>query len=204
MPRPIPIGVAAIVDAIGSRGYAVTPDFLPAPRIDALRAQLLLHDRAGALVPASVGRGARRATRGDIRGDRIRWIDAQAPAPAERALLEALDALRVALNRELQLGVFEHEAHYALYPPGEGYARHIDRFRDDDARVLSLVLYLNEQWSAEEGGALRLATPEGDHVDVWPHAGTLVTFLSERFPHEVLPATRERMSIAGWLRRRRA
>jgi SM-20-related protein len=29
-----------------------------------------------------------------------------------------------------------------------------------------------------------------------------VCFLSERFEHEVLPATRERLSIAGWFRRR--
>jgi len=204
MQRPIHCGVAAIVDAIAARGYAVAPDFLPSSGINALRAQLIEHDRAGALVPAAVGRGAHRATRGDLRGDRIRWIDAQAPAPAERELQQAFDALRVALNRELQLGAIELEAHYALYPPGQGYTRHVDRFRDDDARVLSLVLYLNVHWRAEEGGALRLATPEGGHVDVLPQGGTLVAFLSERFPHEVRPASRERMSIAAWFRRRRA
>ena len=194
--------IAAIVDDIAARGYAIVRDFLPASDIDALRTQLIEHDRAGSLVPAAVGRGALRATRGDIRSDRIRWIDAATPAPAERRLLDALDALRIALNRELHLGLIEHEAHYALYPPGRGYARHVDRFRDDDARVLSLVLYLNERWCAEEGGALRLATTEDGHVDVLPEGGTLVMFLSERFPHEVQPATRERMSIAGWFRRR--
>ena len=204
MPRSIEVGVAAVVEGIAARGCAIVREFLPPSAIDALRAQVIEHDRAGALVPAAVGKGARRAMRGDTRGDRIRWIDAQAPAPAERMLQDALDALRVALNRELQLGVIEHEAHYALYPPGRGYARHVDRFRDDDARVLSFALYLNEQWTAEDGGALRLAMPDGGQVDVLPQAGTLVTFLSERFPHEVRPATRERRSIAGWLRRRPA
>jgi SM-20-related protein len=194
--------IAAIVDGIAAYGFAVAREFLPASDVDALRAQLIDHDRAGALAPAAVGRGALRATRGDIRGDRIRWIGAEAPAPAERRLLGALVALRIALNRELQLGLIEHEAHYALYPPGSGYAPHVDRFRDDDARVLSLVLYLNEQWRAEEGSALRLATTEDGYVEVLPEGGTLVTFLSERFPHEVQPATRERMSIAGWFRRR--
>jgi SM-20-related protein len=38
--------------------------------------------------------------------------------------------------------------------------------------------------------------------DVLPVAGTLVCFLSDRFEHEVLPATRERLSLTGWFRRR--
>jgi SM-20-related protein len=37
-------------------------------------------------------------------------------------------------------------------------------------------------------------------VKVVPLMGTLVTFLSEEFPHEVLPAARDRYSIAGWFR----
>ncbi len=38
--------------------------------------------------------------------------------------------------------------------------------------------------------------------DVVPQAGTLLVFMSEKWPHEVLPATRDRLSITGWLRRR--
>ena len=75
--------------------------------------------------------------------------------------------------------------------------------RDDDARVLSLVLYLNARWRAEEGGALRIDAGRDGVVEVAPVGGTLIAFLSERFPHEVLAATRTRMSIAGWLRRLR-
>lgn len=33
-----------------------------------------------------------------------------------------------------------------------------------------------------------------------PEAGTLVLFLSEDVPHEVLPAYADRYSIAGWFR----
>jgi SM-20-related protein len=46
-----------------------------------------------------------------------------------------------ALKGALSLGIEEVEAHYACYAPGVDYARHVDRFRDDDARVISLVLY---------------------------------------------------------------
>jgi SM-20-related protein len=63
------------------------------------------------------------------------------------------------------------------------------------------VLYLNEGWRAEDGGALRLYLPDGPH-DVSPCAPTLVAFLSERFEHEVLPARRERLSLTGWFGRR--
>ena len=35
---------------------------------------------------------------------------------------------------------------------------------------------------------------------VTPSFGTIVVFLSEEFPHEVLPAKRDRYSIAGWFR----
>ena len=93
------------------------------------------------------------------------------------------------------------EAHVAVYPPGTRYAPHRDRFRADDRRVLSSVLYLNERWTVSDGGALRLYVDDGA-VEVLPHAGTLVTFLSERFLHEVLPARRPRMAVTGWALRR--
>jgi len=112
--------------------------------------------------------------------------------------------LREQLDRELFLGLRELEAHYALYPPGARYARHRDRFRDDDARVLSAVLYLNDDWNEADGGALRLYFDTGvstPYRDIAPHAGTLVLFLSAEFDHEVLPATRERLSVAAWFRR---
>jgi SM-20-related protein len=36
--------------------------------------------------------------------------------------------------------------------------------------------------------------------DVLPAGGTAVAFLSEAVHHEVLPATRERLGVAGWFR----
>ena len=117
-------------------------------------------------------------------------------------MLRALDALRRALNRGLQLGLLDLEAHYAIYAPGAAYARHRDRFRDDDARAVSIVLYLNADWQSDDGGALRLF--DGAHsVDIVPKSGTLVAFTSDGIEHEVLPARRTRLSVAGWFCRRR-
>ena len=95
------------------------------------------------------------------------------------------------------------EAHFAHYPPGARYVRHRDRFRDDDHRVVSLVVYLNADWDApRNGGELRLYDTAGNAHDVAPLGGRAACFLSADIEHEVLPATRDRLSVAAWLRRR--
>ena len=44
---------------------------------------------------------------------------------------------------------------------------------------------------------------DGDlDYDVLPVGGCLVVFLSGEIPHEVMPATRDRLSLTGWFRRR--
>ena len=170
--------------------------------VERLRAEAIASDAAGRFAPAAIGRGARRARDAAVRGDRTLWLDAIEPAhaPALRAFASELDALRRELDRALLLGLAEVEAHLACYPPGARYARHLDRFADHGARVLSLVLYLNPGWRPEHGGALRLHL-DGGPRDVLPASGTLVAFLSDRVEHEVLPATRERWSVAAWFRR---
>jgi SM-20-related protein len=66
-----------------------------------------------------------------------------------------------------------------------------------------VILYLNEDWRRDDGGLLRFWPEENaEALDIVPVGGTLVTFLSDRFWHEVLPARRERLSLTGWFRRR--
>ncbi|MEG0248677.1 MAG: 2OG-Fe(II) oxygenase, partial [Pseudomonas sp.] len=91
---------------------------------------------------------------------------------------------------------------FALYPPGAFYRKHLDRFRDDDRRAVSAVIYLNPDWSADDGGELRMSLRDGVEHDVRPIGGSLVVFLSADIPHEVLPARRDRLSVTGWFRRR--
>jgi SM-20-related protein len=159
-----------------------------------------VHQQALRLRPASTGRDA--GTRvGGLRGDDTLWLDNPACGQAAGDLLMALDGIRDGLNRRLTLGLASVEAHFAHYPTGTGYARHIDGFRKDDARVLSLVLYLNRDWPTGAGGALRLHLPEGRR-DIAPTQGTLAIFLSADIEHEVLPATLPRYSIAAWFRQR--
>jgi SM-20-related protein len=191
--------IDALADALSAHGACRIVGW-PAPDLrTALREDLRRLQADGALAPASVGRGAGRDLRRDIRADATLWLDDLRCGEAARDFLARMDALRIALNRRLFLGLDECEAHYAAYPPGGGYARHRDRFRDSDARVVSLVSYLNDDWGDADGGALRLHADDGGHVDIAP-LGASVCFLSER-EHEVLPAHRDRFSIAAWFRR---
>lgn len=193
---------AHVAGGLLQSGYATAQDFLAPEDAAALAAECRRLDAAAQLSPAAVGRGAARRHAAALRGDRTLWLDPAAPTPAQSRYWSRIVPLRIALNRALLLGLETLEAHYAVYPPGTRYARHRDRFRDDDTRVLSSVLYLNSGWDAADGGELRIYH-EGDarFFDVVPRGGTLVVFLSADFDHEVLPATRERLSIAGWFRR---
>jgi SM-20-related protein len=189
----------AIAVALSAHGACRIAGF-PAPELaQALREDARRLQRDDALARAAVGRAGTRALRDDIRGDATLWLDDPRCGDAARDYLQRLDALRVRLNQRLFLGLAEVEAHYAAYPPGAGYARHRDRFRDSDARVVSLVTYLNPAWRPGDGGELRLHFENGS-VDIAPRDGS-VCFLSE-LEHEVLPAIRERFSIAAWMRRR--
>ncbi len=149
--------------------------------------------------PAEVGRDPQGGTT-TVRTDTIGWIEPQSAASC--AWLDFTAQLQQALNQRLFLGLFQFESHYAHYAPGAYYQRHWDAFRGDSNRKVSVVTYLNPDWATHEGGELQLYRNSEDTVGirVSPTAGTLVVFLSEDHPHEVLAATRDRFSIAGWFR----
>jgi SM-20-related protein len=188
-----------IASALRTHGACRIAGFPRPDAVIALRADLQRLRAEDALRAAEVGRGEMRALHTSIRGDATLWLDDLRCGDAARAYLHDLGTLRAELNERLFLGLTEVEAHYAVYPPASGYARHRDRFRDNDARVLSLVSYLNDGWRQADGGALRVHCDGGD-VDVAPNGGDSVCFLSE-LEHQVMPAGRERLSIAGWMTR---
>jgi SM-20-related protein len=192
---------ASAIDAIAASGIAEVDDFVPPAMLAGLRARCGALAAQGALRPARIGRGSNERQADDIRGDSIAWLEAPAD-DVECALVGRLETLRVELNQELMAGLVDFEGHFARYPAGASYSRHIDRLAGSDVRVLSAVLYLNEEWLDEDGGQLRLHLRDGGSRDVAPIGGRLVVFRSEQFEHEVLPARRERLSFTGWFRRR--
>jgi len=190
-----------IIDALVSQGWAVRQDFLPTEAIDALAEEARRLWLAGRFSRAGVGLGSERRISADVRSDHILWLDESASTPAQSRYWSEIEALRSELNRGLFLGLISVEAHYAFYPPGAFYRKHVDRFSDSDERAISHSLYLNSDWKEEVGGQLRLYA--GDHrIEIFPRAGTFVTFRSDNIPHEVAPGKRDRFSLTGWFRRR--
>jgi SM-20-related protein len=191
----------SIEGALRLDGIAVRDEFLAPSTIRALLDSAHLRRERGDFHAAHIGGHAGVQRREEIRGDFTCWI-APPLLPAEESLLDDLERLRLDLNREAMLGLFELELHYAWYPSGAGYERHVDQPRGRGHRQVSLVLYLNEGWTPGAGGELRIFDPSGGHRDIEPMAGRLACFLTPGREHAVLPTLRDRLSISGWFRAR--
>lgn len=188
-----------IAECLERVGYIV----LPAPLLKKLSTQLLARcqdDNQGRFNAAKVGRGQAKKQIDTVRGDVICWLDDL--DDVDQAYLAWMEELRIGLNAALFLGLFDYECHYAIYGAGAGYARHSDVLAGKKNRVLSTVYYLNEEWQSCDGGELLLFAPAGDAIiaTINPEFGTMIIFLSESFPHQVLAAHHARRSIAGWFR----
>jgi SM-20-related protein len=194
-------GANLLIEELRAEGMAVRDGFLSLSAWRSLAACAATRRAHGDFAAARVGAGRTLERREEIRGDFTCWLTPPLFDPEVR-LLEMLERLRLELNRGGIPGLFDLELHYAWYPPGAGYARHLDRPQKRDARVVSLVLYLNEDWTTGDGGALRCFDGVGPPRDIQPIGGRLVAFLSEGFEHAVLPARRPRLSLTGWFRGR--
>lgn len=189
----------AIADDIYHQGYSIQPNAVP---LD-LAQKLYNHVTSlpfGAFEAAGIGRQGNHQQNATVRGDQIHWIGEDVDVEAQ--WLAWATQLKSVLNRRLFLGLFSFESHFAHYRPGDFYKRHLDAFKGQANRMVSLVVYLNPQWQTENAGELVLYRDEHDQqgVKITPHFATAIVFLSEEFPHEVLPVKCDRYSIAGWFR----
>lgn len=188
-----------ISESLSQNGFCVLERALP---ID-LAERLSEHIRRTSVQEfkrAGVGRGKQKGLHDEIRKDSICWIEGE--TDVEKEWLMWAHSLKQTLNRQLFLGLNLFESHFAHYREGEFYKKHVDAFQGQSNRKLSIVAYLNPSWEIEYGGEMLLYRPKSNEIiqRVWPEIATVVIFLSEEFPHEVMPATRDRYSIAGWFR----
>jgi len=150
--------ISIIVAQFVDRGWAICEEFLPQEDIEGL---------------------AEEAKSLHIKGDHLIQMDQSKLTPLQKKYWTEIEILRLNLNRELFIGLREFEAHFAVYPPGTFYKKHLDRFSSSDELAIFCTLYLDLEY---------------------PRAGTFVAFISDIFYHEVLPASKEGLSINGWLR----
>tara|TARA_R110001592_G_C13159288_1_gene748769 strand:+ start:1640 stop:2329 length:690 start_codon:yes stop_codon:yes gene_type:complete len=194
-----------ISNDIIEKGYSIRPYALPKNLTNLLLQHIIALPEEN-FKRAGIGRAKDHVINDFIRTDEISWITSNSEASC--AWIKWTESLQSFLNRRLFLGLFSFESHFAHYAKGDFYKKHKDAFTGEGNRVLSVVVYLNPNWSVDDGGELviydkNLPTSlviDNTKVTVIPSFGTIVVFLSEEFIHEVLPAKRDRYSIAGWFR----
>ena len=187
-------------DRLQACGYVVLGDVLQPDLLNAL----YLHFRSldeDKFKRAGIGREGDYQVNRFVRTDSIHWLEGTHPVTSEYFALA--ERIRLGLNERLYLGLFDYECHYAYYPEGAYYKKHVDAFRGNNTRILSTVLYLNPNWTPGDGGELVLYQEDAVTVQesIPPGFGRLVIFLSEVFPHEVMPARAPRYSLTGWFRK---
>jgi SM-20-related protein len=198
--------VEDFLNAIDRHGWGSLPGYVSEGESLRLRGECVDASGKGQFKRAGVGRGLNLEVREDIRRDQVMWLQAGEGMAGTDAYLAMLEGLRLALNQRFYLGLFAFEGHFAIYPAGAFYKAHLDRHAGTSDRIVTAILYLNQDWQPGDGGELKLwTTPEGRDgafVLIEPRMGTLVCFLAGDFWHEVLPATKTRMSITGWFQQR--
>lgn len=188
-----------VFDRLGESGYAILDAFLSTEEVAALRQRITDLEREGCFFKAGIGKLQHHTVNQSVRGDFIHWVDpAEEAANPEEQIVQRIVALRQWLNRHYFLALRDQELHLAHYPPGTFYKRHTDQFLQQQHRVLSVVLYLNPDWSIPDGGELQLYLPVGGPLLVEPRGGRLLIFRSN-LEHEVLPTAVDRYSLTGWL-----
>lgn len=185
-------------DQLSQKSWCCLPSALPVEMTARLNHWIDEQKKLNLFQLAGVGRAHRFQNNETIRRDQILWLPEGERSQVLSDLQGIIEALRQGLNQQLFTGFDRFEGHFSIYSAGSFYKRHLDAFRDDDSRSMTMIIYLNEIWCPEDGGELRLELAAGQDVLIPPQRGTVVLFDARQFFHEVLPARRERRSFTGW------
>lgn len=195
-----------IISDISTQQFSTIENFFTQYEVEILRQSLLRKHEEDAFKKAAIGNRVNENIIKSIRGDMILWMDEAQADAHEKLFFDKINNLIAYLNKTCFMGILQKEFHYAIYPEGTFYKRHLDTFQNDDRRKLSFVCYLNEEgWLPENGGELVLYVNEnGQETEkvIYPFPGRVVIFESQILEHEVKPVKTERLSITGWLKTR--
>lgn len=182
-----------LIDSLSSQGWYVWDDFMSLQHIQTIKNSI-----PDTLQDARIGRGDTLQGNKSIRADQTVWLEPEMGEPIVN-YLDKMEQVRQELNCQLYLGLRDFETHFCRYPNGGFYKKHLDNPRGQGCRKVTTVLYMNKAWQAGDGGELVVYDKENNQLfELEPLAGRIIFFMSEEFPHEVLPTQQKRESIAGW------
>ena len=147
--------------------------------------------------PARVGSQELKSHQSHIRSDSILWIEPDSD-PIFKLWNQRMNEISKVLSEAFLLSIKSHEFHFAHYPPGSHYSKHIDQPQSSHNRLISVVHYLNPEWKSAWGGQIVLHTKTGP-VKIEPESPTTLFFQSHQLEHEVRPTEKDRFSLTGWL-----
>ena len=190
-----------LIQGLIDQQYGCCNDFI-IPNIAAgLRNNITALNAAGNLKSAGIGAKKDFQNNPLIRNDKVHWIEESSTNPYEKVYLAKVWRFIHHLNTTCFTSIKSFESHYANFGIGSFYKKHLDQFKTEKGRKFSIVLYLNENWEEKDAGFLALYPQNTEPQNIAPTEGRLVFFRSDEMEHEVLPSTtRDRKSIAGWLK----
>ena len=193
-----------IIDDLLEKQYSIVDDFFDPLEILKLRSSLLHKYEEDKFKKSAIGNRTNELIEKAIRGDFILWMNEAEAGETEKIFFHKINNLIEYLNRTCFMGILHKEFHYAVYPKGTFYKRHLDTFQNDSRRKLSIVSYLNdENWLKANGGELVIYKEDGSEEVIYPLPGRVVIFESQILEHEVKEVKNsERLSITGWLKTR--
>ncbi len=190
-----------LIQGLIDNEYGCCDDFIVASTAAGLRANIQSLCDSGNMNPSGMGNDLDVRKDKDFRGDKINWIGNQSKDQFELIYLGKIQKFINYLNKTCFTSINHFESHYSIYESRSFYKRHLDQFKSEKGRKYSIVLYLNLDWKEEDGGILSLYPKGGEQIDISPLGGRMVFFRSDEMEHEVHASfTRDRRSIAGWLK----
>lgn len=186
------------VNTLSENDYVIVDDFVSKEMFQMLRSSIFHHLQEDSFKKAGIGALAEYQVKPSIRGDFVYWLDRERDSNLTDLFL-LIEHIKSMFNRLCYLSLSGYEFHLAHYPAGSFYKKHIDRFKARNNRMITVILYLNENWQKGDGGELKVYKGDSETFLVEPVGNRCIIFKSDVVEHEVLITNKSRYSLTGWL-----
>lgn len=186
------------MDLLAQQDYTIIDNFLEDTALEEVLHFFECKVQEDKLAKSAIGTASDKKIIDEIRGDYTYWLDKTRDGKS-LSLFEILDEMKDLFNRMFFLSLSDYEFHLALYPIGTFYKKHLDQFQGRNNRMISIIIYLNNDWKPGDGGELKIYPENKESKTIEPYMNRCVLFRSDVLIHEVLKTQRERKSITGWM-----
>ncbi len=186
------------IDQMAQHDFVVIGDFLPLSAYEKLKSYLNKKLDEQQFDKAGIGALADNQIVTRIRGDETFWLDRERDRPEIQEFYDLVEEMIAHFNRLCYMSLSGFEFHFAHYPQGTFYKKHVDQFRDRSNRLITFILYFNDEWKDGDGGELVIYHEDGERT-IEPSGNNCVMFRTEGMEHEVRLSHASRFSLTGWL-----